>query len=334
MISRLALLFSAAVAAGVLVRPAAASCGSASCSVDPIAHEPSAAGRLRLDLSFQYVDQDTPRVGARPANVGQDPNPDHNEVRSINRMWNARLDYDFSPRWGVAVALPVLARTHDHIDTASGDLNRWKFTGAGDLMVETRFAAWRGEGERSPALTLLLTGKFPTGRTGAHNADDRAEVPIQPGSGSYDAIAGAVYSVILPKLIETPRVPTAFAGASYRKNNPGSSGYVVGDVFDGRLGASVPVASRLDLMAQADWRVRRRDQAGQTTEDVSFTGGQSLHLSPGLRWHFGAGVSAYGFVQLPVYQYVNREQLTSDANWHGGLSWEFAAPALSGAREF
>ncbi len=314
--------------AAFAARPAAASCGAASCSVDPIMHEPSAAGRMRLDVSFQYIDQGTPRVGDRRADVGEDPNPDHNEVRSINRLWNTRLDYDFSPRWGVGITLPFFARTHDHIDTASGDLNRWKFTGVGDLMVETRWAAWRGDGPAAPVVTLTLAGKFPTGRTGAHNETDNAEVPIQPGSGSYDAVGGIVYSQSLPKLIETPRTPSLFASASYRKNGSGSRGYVVGDVFDGRVGATVPVWSKLDLLGQIDWRVRRRDQAGETTEDVSFTGGESLHLSPGLRWHWSKGISTYVYAQLPIYQYVNREQLTSDVNWHLGLTWEFAAPAL------
>lgn len=311
-----------------VVRPAAASCGSGSCSVDPIVHEPAEAGRVRLDLSFQYVDQGTPRVYSHRANVGADPNPDHDEVRTINRLWNARLDYDLSPRWGVGIALPLLARSHDHVDTASGGLNRWRFTGVGDLTVEGRWAAWRGDGPGAPAVTLTLAGKFPTGRTGAHNQTAAAEVPLQPGSGSYDAIGGVVYSRNLPKLAQTPRVPALFAGASYRKNNPGSRGYVIGDTFDGRAGATVPVWTRLDLMGQADWRVRRRDQAGATTEDMAFTGGQTLHLSPGLRWHWREGLSTYLFVQLPVYQYANREQLSSDANWHLGLTWEFAAPAL------
>ena len=289
---------------------------------------------MRLDLSFQYVDQNTPRVNDHRAGVGADPNPDHDEVRTINRLWNARLDYDFSPRWGVGVSLPVSARTHDHIDTASGDLNHWSFTGVGDLTVEARWAAWRGDGEAAPTVTFTLAGKFPTGRTGAHNQTDSAEVPLQTGSGSYDAIGGVVYSRNLPKLVENPRVPTLFAGLSYRKNNPGSRGYVIGDVFDGRVGANLPVWKRLDLMGQADWRVRRRDQAGQTAEDVSFTGGESLHLSPGARWHWREGLSTYLYAQLPVYQYVNREQLTSDVNWHLGLSWEFAAPALRSGKDF
>ena len=317
--------FILAVPALFVARPAVASCGAASCSVDPVIHEPPAAGRIRLDLSFQYIDQATSRVGDRRADVGTDPNPDHDEVRTINRLWNARLDYDLSPRWGVATSLPLFARTHDHIDAASGGLNRWKFTGVGDLMIETRWAVWRGDGAAAPTVTLTLAGKFPIGRTGAHNETDDAEVPIQPGSGSYDAVGGIVYSRSLPKWAETPRRPSLFAGASYRKNGSGSRVYVVGDVFDGRVGATVPVMTKLDLLGQVDWRVRRRDQAGETAEDVSFTGADSLHLSPGLRWHWSRGVSAYGYAQLPVYQYVNRKQLASDVNWHAGLTWEFAA---------
>lgn len=105
---------------------------------------------------------------------------------------------------------------------------------------EVRWTAWRGERQ---AVALTLAGKFPTGRTGAHNDETTAEVPIQPGS--YDALA------------------------------------------------------------QASLRVRRKDQPGDTPEDVAFTGGEYVQLSPGLRVHMGA-----------------------DRGWVFGATWEFAAAAL------
>ena len=316
-----------AVAALVVPRPVVASCGAMACSIEHARAEPPKAGRASLDLSLQYVDQNVPRALGERAPVGLVPNPDHDEVRTLSRIWMTRFDYDASDRWGVGLALPVVSRFHEHIDVASGDRNTWRFTGVGDLLVELRWTAWRGEGAHTPAMALTLGGKFPTGRTGAHNDSDTAEVPLQPGSGSYDAIVGAVYTQNLGRGAGG-RDRSFFARTAYRKNGPGSRRYQLGDEFQATLGAAFPVLKPLDLNAQASLRVRRKDQPGDTPEDVSFTGGEDIHLSPGLRWHWGGGLSTYGYLQLPVYQRVNRQQLGADRAWVFGATWEFAAPAL------
>jgi hypothetical protein len=46
-------------------------------------------------------------------------------------------------------------------------------------------------------------------------------------------------------------------------------------------------------------------------------------LAPGVTYAFTPAVQAYGFVQLPIYQYVNGVQLT--AKWSGtvGFSAQF-----------
>ena len=318
------IFYAAVVAVQIVVRSASASCGAMGCSIEHARAEPPKAGRASLDLSLQYVDQNVPRALGERAPVGLVPNPDHDEVRTLSRIWTTRFDYDVSDRWGVGLALPLVSRFHEHIDVASGDRNTWRFTGIGDLLVELRWTVWRGEGGYSPALALTLGGKFPTGRTGAHNDFAAAEVPLQPGSGSYDAIAGAVYTQDLGRGAGG-RENSFFTRVAYRKNGPGSRRYQLGDEFQATLGAAFPVLKRLDLNAQASLRVRRKDQPGDTPEDVSFTGGEYIHLSPGVRWHWGGGLSTYGYLQLPVFQRVNRQQLTADRAWLFGATWEFSA---------
>ena len=56
------------------------------------------------------------------------------------------------------------------------------------------------------------------------------------------------------------------------------------------------------------------------------TGGalfSTAFLSPGLSYMLTQSVQAYGFVQLPLYQYVNGVQLTADWAVAAGLSWRF-----------
>src|SRR5215471_3770214 len=100
-----------------------ASCGSSSCPIDLHALQTETRG-FSLDLSFQYIDQDQPRIGSRDAAVGAIPS-DHSEVRTINRLSALQLAYGFSQRLQLSVIAPYVARSHEHIDTASHELEQW-----------------------------------------------------------------------------------------------------------------------------------------------------------------------------------------------------------------
>lgn len=63
-----------------------------------------------------------------------------------------------------------------------------------------------------------------------------------------------------------------------------------------------------------------RRQAGP---DAAVSGGTFLFLSPGVSYMLTQRLQAYGFVQLPLYQYVNGVQLTADCAVGAGLSLRF-----------
>jgi hypothetical protein len=322
--TRLAVAAAALAAAVACVRPAGASCGSSSCPIDVASHEQPTSGLLRLDASFQYIDQNAPRAGLHRAAVGEVPNPEHNEVRTINRVWTLRGDYDVDERWGAGLVLPMINRSHDHISVDSGSDEHWSFTGLGDITVQGRFAALMKAGPQSPGVTLSAGVKLPSGRTDARNDTEQAEVTIQPGTGSTDLVFGAAYSQSVARaktLTGAYAYVPVFASVTYKQNNPGSRGYRFGDGVETTLGGAYTALRDLDLLAQVNLRVHLRDYNGATGEDTSFTGGNFLYMSPGLRWRFARGLSAYGYLQLPVYQRVNQEQLTADRHWLFGLTY-------------
>lgn len=295
------------------------------------AHEASRGGELRLDVSLHYVNQDQPRLGRRKAAVGELSNGEHDEISTVNRIWNLRADYDSSSRWGLGIELPVVDRSHDHIaHEPSGDEARhWSFSGVGDLRLELRWLAVERETPASPGLTFSAAGKFPTGRTGARDSEGNpAEITLQPGSGSYDFIGGVSYaqSPLRVRMLDGSRAPWAvFSSLTYRVNGPGSRGYRIGDELQANLGSSYPLWSRLDLLTQANLKARGMDDRGGTDEDVSFTGGTFLYISPGLRWHLSPGLSVYAYAQLPVYQRVNQEQITAESPLLVGATYRFGA---------
>src|SRR5438045_2605341 len=100
---------------------AAASCGSAFCMVNTNWNaqgawiEPGA----RLDLRYEYIDQDQPRAGRRAVGVGEIPQH-HDEIRTINRNWLGTFDYTFNDKWGVSATLPFGGRDHSHIHHHGG----------------------------------------------------------------------------------------------------------------------------------------------------------------------------------------------------------------------
>lgn len=312
--------------------PLIAACSISSCTMDADRPARPKPGRARLDLSLQYSDADAPWSLSRRAVVGQVPNPEHDEVRTISRAWTARFDYDFARRWGAGVTVPFVSRGHEHIETATGERESTGASGVGDLGLELRWTALPAR-DGGPSLVLSLAGEFPTGGSGSHRhgaAAHQVEPPLRPGSGSYDAVVGLVAAVPLAKLSDRGERSDLMgvARASYRRNGAGWNGYGLGDQWDASVGVDAPVLSRFDLTARADWRARRRDDAGRTGQPVEFTGGEQIFLTPGFRVRLFRGVSSYAQLQLPVYRRFNRLQLTAERQWLFGVAWEFEAPAL------
>ena len=303
--------------------PALASCGAAFCSIntDWAVHGAWTERGLRADLRFEYVDQSQPQAGSRKVAVGEIP-AHHDEVRTLNRNWIASLDYGFDDRWGVSVTLPVVNRAHEHIHNHMGTqtLESWQFAQAGDLRVLGRYqfgaVQTAGSGESS-RLGLLFGAKLPTGKYDVRNADgDLAERSLQPGTGTTDALAGIYYFRDLPT-----RDLSWFVQGLVQFPLNERTDYKPGTRLGLDLGIRYRAGERLALLLQANALLRDRDTGAEAeTED---SGGRSVWLSPGVSYALANNVQAYGFLQLPLYQYVNGVQLVADRAAVLGISASF-----------
>src|SRR5262245_13442016 len=130
--------FMAAFAACTLSSAVHASCGTAFCMVNTgfsatgVWTEPG----TRLDLRYEYIDQDQPMNGKDKVSVGQVPRH-HNEVRTLNRNLIGSLDHSFGANWGVNLTVPVVDRDHTHIHRHMGQdlVETWDFTELGDIRL-------------------------------------------------------------------------------------------------------------------------------------------------------------------------------------------------------
>jgi hypothetical protein len=314
-------LVAGAVVLGAASQQTSASCGSAFCTVNTswnvrgVQTEPG----LRFDLQFQYIDQDQPRSGSGRVAVGQVP-MDHDEVKTINRNWIASVDYAMDDKWGVSVVAPLVDRSHTHIDNdqAPPVSESWSFTKLGDVRVLGR-RQWRSESleaQRLDYFGITFGLKLPTGETKVENADgELAERSLQAGTGTTDLLLGAYFQRVLGS------GTSWFADVRMQQALNSYENYKPGTQVSLDVGLRREIGDRFSVMIQLNALHKDRDSGSEAEPEDS--GGKFLFVSPGLSYAIATNFQIYGFVQLPLYQYVNGVQLT--ANWAAmaGISARF-----------
>lgn len=298
----------AALLASIASAGALASCGAAFCSVNTSwdLHAGLADPGLRLDLRYETIDQDQPRSGSRKVGVGQSARH-HDEVFTRNRNWLGTLDYVFDADWGMSVSAPIVDREHLHIHNHMGQPlpESWDFTALGDTRVMARYR-W-----------LIFGLKLPTGGFRVRNGDgDPAERSLQPGTGTTDALLGAYVARALPL-----QNLSWFAQAQLQLPLAARDGYKPGSRLTMDAGLRYDLTGQVSLLLQGNVLVRGRDSG--VNAEPGDSGGRALFASPGVSVAVSPDVRIYGFLQAPLYQYVNGVQLTADRAVVVGLSARF-----------
>ena len=315
------LLLAVLACACALASEAWASCGAAFCMVNTswntqgVWTEPG----VRFDLRFEYLDQDQPMAGDSKVGVGE-ISQHHDEVRTINRNWLATVDYAFNADWGLSATLPLIDRDHTHIHNHRGAqlTESWSFREIGDARVLGR-RQWRSENaaaERLDSYGVNLGLKLPTGKRDVTNGDGAiAERSLQPGSGTTDLLVGGFFS------------RTLGSGSSWFADALVQSPLDMRDNYEPGARASVDLGYRREFgaalagMLQLNLLFKDRDKGSQA--EPANSGGTFVYVSPGVGYLVGKSVQVYGFVQLPLYQYVNGVQLVADWALAAGVSTRF-----------
>lgn len=309
----------AALLAVISVAPGYASCGSAFCVLNTswdMQESAAAAGQTRLDLRYEYIDQKHLRSGNSGISAS-DSTGDTTEQRTVNRNLLVALDHALSSRWGMSASLPVVDRFHSHIKDPADTAQRetWRFSQVGDARLIGRFQF--GPPGTTGNYGLQFGLKLPTGDYRVANAEGTlAERALQPGTGSSDWILGGYYSYRPHHL-----GPSWFIHGLYQSAFATRDGFRPGDQLSVTGGVRYPFGTGLAGLFQVNALYRRRDSGVNAEPDLS--GGEFVFASPGLSYAVTADTQVYGFVQLPLYRYVNGTQLAADASWVVGLSTRF-----------
>jgi len=310
----------ASLAFAAYAAPSAASCGSAFCVLNTMWSTqgvPSDPGTVRLDLRYEYVDQKELRSG-RHRIAAEDDTSDTLEQRTLNRNWLTTIDYAYSKNWSFTAQLPVVNRSHSHIadPTGAATEENWNFTKVGDARV---LGTYRVPSEKNPLVSYGLTFgvKLPTGDYRVQNSDGAvAERALQPGTGSTDLILGAFYSGAALTSEASWWVQALVQEAVATKDE-----FRPGNQYQLNLGYRQPFAHDLRGLLQLNTLVKNRDSGAEAEPDLS--GSTTVFVSPGLSWSATHDFELYGFVQLPVYRYVNGVQLSASRAYVIGASMRF-----------
>lgn len=283
-----------------------ASCGASFCASDSQWDGPAFGAGTRLDLRFEYINQNQPMHAREKVSVGA-IRQHHDEVRTINRNLLLSADHGLGSGWRLAWHLPVISRSHDHIHNHRGAVipQAWEIEAVGDVRILLQRRLGSEGGDATPGIAWGL--KLPTGSFNQRNDDGSlAERGLQPGTGTTDLVLGYFHHA--RTLIGT-RPLSWFAQAYYHAPLNHREDYAPGFRLSIDTGIALPLAHDWEGMVQLNALVRGRDQGGEA--EPLNTGGSFLWVSPGIGWRLNRQSQFYGFVQLPLYQRVNGVQLTA-----------------------
>jgi hypothetical protein len=268
-------------------------------------------GALRFDVSFRYADQTRPFSGGEPTGAVLRPKVDfehglilagyHREVGGRERYLQTDLAYGLTSRASVLLSIPLLIQRSYDIAHGGSFQQSTTTRGSGDLLLGVQYGLLATPKAQIVARAAV---KAPTGNFRLISTFDRSinEPTLQPGTGSVDFVAAADFSR------QEVLGLNWTVSASYQANTTNDLDYRFGNDAIASVSVSRSLVGRLSGSFQVKgWHKGRSEFLGGP---VPSTGGTLVYLTPGLRVAAPASMSAYAFVQVPAYRFVNEAQLT------------------------
>jgi hypothetical protein len=312
---------------------AQASCGTTSCSINTDWNEHSASQPgWSTDLRYNYSNADTLRSGsnkivADPTVAPYNTGIETENLRTINQLVTASLDYSHDEHWGMMLQLPYVMRDHTHSignpDPALVTSESFSANGLGDIKAIGRYR-WSTGLDNLSGMGIKFGLKLNTGKKDflLNTGVLPSEATLQPGNGSTDLILGAFWNQ------STPASSWSwFAQGSFQYSVAATEQFRPGNQLNLDAGTRYAINHILSglLQVNAQWNASDTGSAASISPITNETssGMTSVALTPGLSYAFSAETQFYGLVQIAVSQYVNGEQLTAPYSLSLGVSHHY-----------
>ena len=311
---------------------AQASCGSGACSINTNWDEHGLSNPgWSADLRYSYSRAGTLRSGSNkitvnPTDMATYAAGDEVEnLRSINQLVTATLDYTYDDHWGVMLHLPYVMRDHNHslADPATPGYESFTAKALGDIKVVGRYR-WALDETSHSGMGVKFGLKLNTGKKDfviAQSGEVPTEATLQPGNGSTDLILGAFWQQATPG-----NNWSWFAQGTVQSSINSSATFRPGNQINLDGGTRYAFSRNLSGLLQLNSQWNSTDSgisAALTPTGAASSGGNSLSFTPGLSYAFTPSTQLYGLLQLPIYQYVNGEQLTASSSISVGINHRY-----------
>ena len=318
-----------------IARPGAtlANCGAEGCPLSPQGPE-AALGRFSFDLGYQYIDASRSWDGNHAISADQALAAEGGighvvEQRTLTRSYLLNARARLTDRLMLTGTLPYIYRMHRHALAHHAGFfieSEWNMQGLGDASLLANWAVLAAAHPAASSLVLQAGIKLPTGETHVEEVGgELPEPPARPGSGSTDALVGALFRHAITAPTLGGRVTSVPLGLSVlgRLNGSGTAAYRIGNEWQANFSTAYGLTHRVQLLAQINATAHARDNVGTTDAEPHSTGATALFASPGLRLDIVPGMSVFGYYQFRLYEHTNGPQLT--APYHLSLGVGYAS---------
>ncbi|MHB1176366.1 MAG: transporter family protein [Sulfuriferula sp.] len=310
------------VCVALLAPTSALACSSCGCTLSPDWENQglSSTPGWRVDLRYDYINQNQLRHGSGTASNSDIATALTNgtvaetEQITTNRYYTLGIDYSPDRAWGFNLQVPYVDRNHATLSAGDSENTYSHTQSIGDIKLIARYQGFSPDGDTGIQFGLKLpTGKHDYSFSSGPGAGTPLDRSLQPGSGSTDLILGVYRYGTLNKNWDW------FAQGLFQASIKTLHGYRPGNALNLNTGVRYMAFDKIVPQLQINAQTRQRDAGANA--DPANTGGKLVYLSPGLTVALNKSTKIYGFIQIPVYQYVEGLQLAPRWNASVGLNF-------------
>jgi len=306
----------------LLVPVSALACSSCGCTLSPDWENQglSSTPGWRVDLRYDYINQNQLRHGSGTASNADiatalaNGSAAETEQITTNRYYTLGIDYSPDRAWGFNLQVPYVDRNHATLSAGDSANTNSHTQSIGDIKLIARYQGFSPDGDTGLQFGLKLpTGKHDYSFSSGPGAGTPLDRSLQPGNGNTDLILGVYRYGTLNKNWDW------FAQGLFQASIKTLHGYRPGNAVNLNTGVRYMAYDKIVPQLQINAQTRQRDTGANA--DPANTGGKLVYLSPGLTVTLNKSTKIYGFIQIPVYQYVEGLQLAPRWNASVGLNF-------------
>jgi hypothetical protein len=288
-------------------------CDSCGCALSRIGTETKKASESSLwFVDFTFEQQNWDEIPAQEAHeLHHDGHHVHDKTHE--EFYHFGIGSHPTERITVFLEIPYIIREQIKIHEHETLGQKEQSDGFGDLKLTGIYRLFSHD---NSFLGPVAGVKFPTGETGEKTDDGETFEPeLQPGSGSFDYIAGAAFRYDMERF-------SIRGNSLYIFRTEGDQDFEFGDLWTSYVFANYlvnPGNSKFKIRPGIDFNLQVETKQEDAGEDIEDSGGTTLLIGPALMVDMNEHVSFVGNILFPAYQDLGGLHQELEYIWNIGL---------------